>query len=233
MADVVPPSTTLDFLPIWVRNCSKWAQKETCAYSTNHCTIFATDYRSHCHFMKAEEPGVTYSLHCLLLWQEQLPGCLARSTSNLWAQVAHLFCHCHNNWMKLGMDGFWVVTHQPHQQLQALHCYFPAKQHLYTSLVCKTGHNFIWGFRQVCSWELRPYKWCCIDGKSDPDILRQPTVPIFKDRNVQENISTFGDEDNTLPPAESDYPQMQHHAQAELFHTLDQRLPNFLGSSCP
>jgi hypothetical protein len=37
--------------------------------------------------------------------------------------------------MKLSVDGFWVVTQQPHQQLQALYCYFPAKQSLRTSLV--------------------------------------------------------------------------------------------------
>jgi len=108
-------------------------KNETCACSPNHC-------RSHRHFTEAQERRVTYSLHCLLLRQEQLPACLARSTSDLRAQVADLFSHCHNNRMQLSVDGFWVVTHQPHQQLQALHCYFPAKQRLHTSLVCNTSH---------------------------------------------------------------------------------------------
>jgi hypothetical protein len=56
--------------------------------------------------------------------------------------------------MQLSVDGFWMVTNQPYKQLQALHCYFPAKQRLYTSLVCNTSYNYIWGFRQGRSWEL-------------------------------------------------------------------------------
>jgi hypothetical protein len=45
--------------------------------------------------------------------------------------------------MQLIVDGFSMVTKKPYQQLQALHCYFPAKQHLYIYRFCATRFTTI------------------------------------------------------------------------------------------